>query len=253
MAHIYRPASFSVFLSVLLSAYLSIYLPICLSSCLLVACLVQRDGFATRFTEADLMATGRTSRGVRAIKLRDGDQMADMDISPPTTIPTATTTATTVVGAEDGSTSSKHIPFVLAVTERGYGKRIAVDEFRTTKRGGKGVIIMKFKKSKDSSTSSQSLSSSQSLTTENSSSSSESNSSASSSSSGSDAISSIRMCNEEDELVLSTNKGTVIRQRVKDISVQSRTATGVLLQKLPKYDFITMADVMPPAIELADL
>ena len=41
---------------------------------------VYRDGFASRFLCSDLTSTGRTSRGVRALNLRAGDSMADMDI-----------------------------------------------------------------------------------------------------------------------------------------------------------------------------
>jgi DNA gyrase/topoisomerase IV subunit A len=41
---------------------------------------VHSDGFASRFKTSDLSETSRTSKGSRALKLRDGDEMADMDI-----------------------------------------------------------------------------------------------------------------------------------------------------------------------------
>ena len=78
-----------------------------------------KDGFASRFSGRDIMTTGRTSRGVRALKLREGDCMVDMDLVPGS--------------VEDISDQS----YVLAVTEKGYGKRIPMGEFRTQKRGGK--------------------------------------------------------------------------------------------------------------------
>lgn len=42
--------------------------------------IATKDGFATRFAAVELSSTGRQSRGVRAITLRDNDEMADMDI-----------------------------------------------------------------------------------------------------------------------------------------------------------------------------
>ena len=48
------------------------------------------------------------------------------------------------------------------------------------------------------------------------------------------------MCDENDEVVLSTSKGTIIRQKVKDITIQSRAATGVLIQSIQKDDSIIM-------------
>lgn len=53
-------------------------------------------------------------------------------------------------------------------------------------------------------------------------------------------------------MVLSTQRGTIIRQRVDDFSVQSRTATGFLIQKIDRDDAITMVDVLPPAAAETD-
>lgn len=60
-----------------------------------------------------------------------------------------------------------------------------------------------------------------------------------------DALSCMRLCSGGDEVVLSTKKGTIIRQRVDDLSIQSRTATGVLIQKIAKDDLIVMVDIVP--------
>jgi DNA gyrase subunit A len=57
----------------------------------------------------------------------------------------------------------------------------------------------------------------------------------------------MRVCREGDEIVLSTAKGTIIRQRVDDLSIQSRTATGVSIQRIDKDDEITMVDIIPAA------
>jgi len=51
--------------------------------------------------------------------------------------------------------------------------------------------------------------------------------------------------------VISTSKGTVMRQRIDDISIQSRSATGVLLQSIAKDDAIVTVDIVPPSTDIA--
>lgn len=84
-------------------------------------------GVATRFEAAKLRPTGRTSRGVRAMNLKEGDTIAYM----------------TVLA---GNNKDKEDEFVLRVTSQGFGKRIRTNEFQATGRGLKGVIAIKFKK-----------------------------------------------------------------------------------------------------------
>ena len=115
--------------------------------------------------------------------------------------------------------------FVLAVTKKGYGKRIQIDEFRTQRRGGKGVIAIKFK---DKAGGSRTAAAAEGKVGET------------------DALSCMRVCSSGDEVVLGTNKGSVVRQRVNDLSIQSRAATGVLIQKLSAADSIVQVDVIPP-------
>ena len=74
-----------------------------------------RRGMAIRFPESDVRAMGRTAYGVRGITLRDEDYVVAMEAVRP------------------GST-------ILSVTERGYGKRTEIDEYRVQSRGGLGVI-----------------------------------------------------------------------------------------------------------------
>ncbi|UCF38603.1 MAG: DNA gyrase subunit A, partial [Acidobacteriota bacterium] len=78
--------------------------------------LCSRGGKAIRFRETDVRSMGRTARGVRGIRLKDGDTIVSM----------------CVAGAEGGD--------VLSVTENGYGKRTAIGEYRLQGRGGQGVI-----------------------------------------------------------------------------------------------------------------
>jgi DNA gyrase subunit A len=74
-----------------------------------------RDGMAIRFEETDVRPMGRTAFGVRGITLRDDDIVVGMEVVKP------------------GGT-------LLTVTERGYGKRTEIDEYRVQSRGGVGVI-----------------------------------------------------------------------------------------------------------------
>lgn len=144
-------------------------------------------GQATRFAASSLRPTARTSRGVKSMKMKKGDKIADMNV---------------LSGKEDEC--------LLVVTTEGYGKRVKTDEFRTTARGGSGVIAIKFKAGRVN-----------------------------------DRISTMRVVNEEDEIMLITSKGVMVRQRVKDISCQGRSATGVLVQKVGKGDSISTVSIVP--------
>jgi DNA gyrase subunit A len=74
-----------------------------------------RSGMAIRFAEGDVRAMGRSAYGVRGISLRDDDEAVAMEVLVP------------------GGT-------ILSVTERGYGKRTELDEYRVQSRGGLGII-----------------------------------------------------------------------------------------------------------------
>jgi len=55
----------------------------------------------------------------------------------------------------------------------------------------------------------------------------------------------VLVVNEDEELMLVTNRGIIIRQRVNDISIQSRAAQGVRLQRLDEEDAIAAVAVVP--------
>jgi len=74
-----------------------------------------RDGMCIRFPEAGVRAMGRTAYGVRSMSLRDGDEVVAMEVL-----------------RGDGT--------ILSVTERGYGKRTELGEYRLQSRGGVGII-----------------------------------------------------------------------------------------------------------------
>lgn len=139
-----------------------------------------RNGFAIRFHEKDVRDMGRTATGVRGIKLAKGDKVVGLLV------------------IRHPQTS------VLVVTEKGYGKRSDINDYRITKRGGKGVITVK--------------------TT--------------------DKVGKMIAMMEvvdKDELVIISTQGMVIRQSVKDIRVMGRNTQGVRVIRLNEGD--TIADI----------
>jgi DNA gyrase subunit A len=135
-----------------------------------------RNGFAIRFNEKDVREMGRTATGVRGIRLGKGDKVVGL----------------LVIRRNDT---------ILVVTEKGYGKRSDINDYRITHRGGKGVITVKttVKVGK--------------------------------------MIALMDVINT-DELVIITTHGMVIRQSVKDIRVMGRNTQGVRVIRLKDNDAI---------------
>jgi DNA gyrase subunit A len=80
--------------------------------------LASHEGMAIRFPESDVRGMGRTAYGVNAMDLDKGDYIVGMEI----------------VGDKE---------LMLSITEKGYGKRTAISEYRLQTRAGKGVINVK--------------------------------------------------------------------------------------------------------------
>jgi len=97
-----------------------------------------------------------------------------------------------VIGMESILAGSKST--LLAITENGFGKRTELDEYRVQIRGGKGVITYKITPKTGE-------------------------------------IVGIRIVSEEDDVMLITENGTIIRINVKDISVLGRSTQGVTLMR----------------------
>ncbi len=142
-------------------------------------------GFAIRFNEKDVRDMGRTATGVRGVRLGKGDHVVGL-----------------LVIRNDQTT-------VLVVTEKGFGKRSDINDYRITKRGGKGVITVK--------------------TT--------------------DKVGKLIAMMEvvdRDELVIISTQGMVIRQSVKDLRVMGRNTQGVRVIRLNEHDSIAdIARVVP--------
>jgi len=103
-------------------------------------------------------------------------------------------------------------PWVLVVTAGGFGKRVPFSEFRSQNRGGMGVIATKFRDEGDE-------------------------------------LAGLRVVGCEDELMIVTARGVIIRQHADEISEQSRPATGVRVQRLDEDDTIVGIAVVPESPE----
>lgn len=101
-------------------------------------------------------------------------------------------------------------PWVLAITTSGYGKRVPIAHFRLQNRAGMGIKAIKFRSTQEE-------------------------------------LAAIHVVNQEDELMLVTSRGIIIRQPVNDISLQSRMATGVRVQRLDGDDAIAAVALVPPS------
>jgi DNA gyrase subunit A len=88
---------------------------------------------------------------------------------------------------------------ILTVTEKGYGKRSTLEDYRSQGRGGKGIITIK-------------------ITEKN------------------GRVSGMAQVSEDDEILLITSNGKVLRIRAKDISVQGRNTQGVRLFDIEEGD-----------------
>lgn len=136
------------------------------------------NGQAIRFNETNVRDMGRTATGVRAVNLAKGDYVIGLVA---VTRPSAT---------------------ILVVTEKGYGKRSDLADYRVTNRGGKGVITVK--------------------TTDK-----------------VGKMISIKEVTDSDDLMIITTKGILIRQKVQEIRVMGRNAQGVRVIRLGEGDTIS--------------
>lgn len=192
-----------------------------------------RQGMTIHFRtdHEQLRPVGRTARGVKSMKLREGDELVGMDI-----LPSAIVASIAQLGTEDSESEEEELepppeeiegnegeeisvangqgPWALVITTNGYGKRVPVSQFRLQRRAGKGVTATKFKSKK-----------------------------------AKDQVAALRIVNETDELMIVTNRGIIIRQAVNAISTQSRSATGVRVQRLDEDDSIVAVALVPPSGE----
>ncbi|MEN8779551.1 MAG: DNA gyrase subunit A [Desulfobacterales bacterium] len=129
--------------------------------------LVSALGKSIRFHEAEVRPSGRTSQGVRGMRLAKGDCIVGVAVL-------------------------SHGQTLFTLTENGYGKRTSVDEYPIQKRGGKGVITIK-------------------------------------TSERNGKVVALLLVEEDDNVMLMTDAGKLIRIPVSGVSVISRNTQGVKL------------------------
>ncbi len=93
--------------------------------------LASAQGKAIRFPEEDVRATGRATTGVRGMKLLSGDRIVDLEV--------ADALPDLPEGVEADESTAEH-GMLLTVTEKGFGKRSLLQDYRLQGRGGSGVI-----------------------------------------------------------------------------------------------------------------
>ncbi|WP_374464245.1 DNA gyrase subunit A [Chryseobacterium sp.] len=140
--------------------------------------IATKNGKCIRFPEEKVREVGRGSIGVRGILLEDGDEAIGM----------------IVVNDVENET-------VLVVSEKGYGKRTAVEDYRITNRGGKGVITLNITEKTGN-------------------------------------LIAIQNVTDEDGLMIINKSGVAIRMGMDEMRVMGRNTQGVKLINLKKNDEI---------------
>lgn len=189
--------------------------------------IASQRGYVLRFaTDANnLRVTGRTSRGVRAIRLREGDGIADMDVIEGVDETEADEDEEDIgdndVGdgeaVENGEDYAADSTYILAVTRLGTGKRVKASSFRLHRRGRKGMKAIKLARE------------------------------------GEDALVALQTCVSDDSVMVVTSDGTIVRTPVGNIPVQSRFSRGVRIQRLDERDTVAAVTVLPKILGVEEV
>lgn len=138
--------------------------------------LATKEGKAIRFNSKEVRSMGRASYGVTGIKLSQGDEVVSLE----------------VLGVDA----------IFTITEKGYGKRTAVEDYRKTGRAGKGVINLKVTEKTGKVVNTVSV-------------------------------------KDDDSIILTTKQGMVIRTSLDNIRVMGRAAQGVRIVNLHEGDKVS--------------
>ena len=143
--------------------------------------LVTKKGMAIHFREEDIRSTGRSAMGVRGIRLDSGDEL---------------------IGMQKLSQGG----YLLLVSEKGYGKLTATEEFKPQNRGGKGLHCYRItEKTGD--------------------------------------LVGFKLCDQDREIMLITSEGILIRMSLEKVSVIGRNTSGVKFMDLPKNGDTVIASI----------
>ncbi|OLO10667.1 DNA gyrase subunit A [Chromohalobacter japonicus] len=156
------------------------------------AMLFSSNGKAIRFEEGKARAMGRTARGVRGMRLQGDAEVISLIIPQSLTIDAEADDTDVVAEEAPVQSVSEDQVYILTASENGYGKRTRLDEFPLRGRGGQGVIAMQTSRRNG-------------------------------------ALVAAIQVRDSDEMMLITDKGTLVRTRVEEISVSSRNTQGVTL------------------------
>ena len=132
--------------------------------------IATKTGMAIRFSETDLRPLGRTARGVRAISLKEGDEVVGM------------------ARTREGAT-------ILTITENGSGRRTEIAGYRLQNRGGKGILNYKCTEEKG-------------------------------------YVAGIKVVDDDDDIIMITDDGVIIRISASEVNTQSRYAGGVRVMRV---------------------
>src|SRR5689334_10102376 len=180
--------------------------------------LASHDGQAIRFDESDVRDMGRPAYGVRGMKLDEKDYIVGMATTAkdPKKAEAEAQKAKEKAGGAEVTATDETLPIkgslILSVTENGYGKRTAADEYRLQGRGGSGVINVK--------------------TTER-----------------NGRVVGIAQVTEDSEVMLISQYGKIIRMDSSTIRESGRSAQGVRLLHMEPGDRVAAAVVIPAAEE----
>ena len=150
---------------------------------------------------------GRSSKGIKGIELGQNDKVISLSVLNTTDINSKTAKNLLKNGSANKEKKSEVIAkqkYILSVTENGFGKRTSFYDYRVTNRGGKGIIGI-----------------------------------VASSRNGNVAAS--LPVDEGDEIILSTDKGKVIRCAVKEIRIAARNTQGVRIFKISSDEKVVSA------------
>ncbi len=165
--------------------------------------LVTKKGKSIRFKEKDIRPMGRAAAGVKGIRLEKGDEIIGMDVvskSAPVKAAAGGSSDKAQDKSFDKAQGKVDKQYLLVVTENGYGKRTEISQYRHQGRGGSGIKTAKATQK-----------------------------------TGNLVLSRVLAGDEEDLIVIS-RKGQVIRAGIKSISILSRATQGVRIMKLDEDD-----------------
>jgi DNA gyrase subunit A len=150
--------------------------------------IATKQGMSIRFDEKQVRPMGRATMGVRGVDLAEGDEVVGLAVT------------------TDGE------PQVLAVCEKGFGKRTPLSEFRPQNRGGRGIILID-------------------------------------ASDRNGPVVGLALVKPDDQIMLVTDRGQTIRTRVSEIRETGRNAQGVRVMTVEEPERVVAIEALAESDE----